>query len=94
MAAMVVAPPGTVGEIRPPASPDGTTRVIFEDPAVPEGWAHTVFVEPYTGRVRGAVVDRARSARSCGVTGCGGCGAPFTEGATPCVPDRAPGRVA
>ncbi|WP_051580877.1 PepSY-associated TM helix domain-containing protein [Pseudonocardia acaciae] len=54
-AALAAAPPGTVTEIRPPAAPDGTTRVVFTDPALPDDWTHTVFVDPYSGRSHGTL---------------------------------------
>jgi uncharacterized iron-regulated membrane protein len=48
-------PGGTVSEIRPPVAPGGTTRVIFEAPGLPEGYSRTVFLDPYTGAVRGVL---------------------------------------
>jgi uncharacterized iron-regulated membrane protein len=48
-------PGGTVSEIRLPTAPDGTTRVIFEVPGLPDGYARTVFLDPYTGGVRGVL---------------------------------------
>lgn len=52
-------PEGTVESIRPPAAPDETTQISlllgpeFKD--VPPDYARTVFVDPYTGEVRGAL---------------------------------------
>lgn len=52
-------PEGTVASIRPPAAPDETTQVTLAvDPTkvdVPPDYARTVFVDPYTGAVRGAL---------------------------------------
>lgn len=49
-------PDGTITEIRPPRTEDGTTRVSFDAPGVAEDDARTAFVDPYTGDVR-AVLD-------------------------------------
>jgi uncharacterized iron-regulated membrane protein len=49
-------PGGTVTEIRPPISADGTTRVTFDAPGLAEDFARTAFVDPYTGQVK-AVLD-------------------------------------
>lgn len=52
-------PEGTVESIRPPAAPDETTQISllvgpeFKD--VPPDYSRTVFVDPYTGEVRGAL---------------------------------------
>ncbi|OBG52580.1 PepSY-associated TM helix domain-containing protein [Mycolicibacterium fortuitum] len=52
-------PEGTVESIRPPASRDETTQISllvgpeFKD--VPADYSRTVFVDPYTGEVRGAL---------------------------------------
>ncbi|OZM79532.1 PepSY domain-containing protein [Pseudonocardia sp. MH-G8] len=56
VAAAAAVPDGTVTEIRPPRSPDGTTRVTFDAPGVEEEYSRTAFVDPYTGQVR-AVLD-------------------------------------
>ncbi|MGV9799022.1 PepSY-associated TM helix domain-containing protein [Mycobacterium sp. NPDC003449] len=52
-------PEGTVESVRPPAGPDETTQVsLAVDPAtgdVPPDYSRTVFVDPYTGEVRGAL---------------------------------------
>lgn len=51
-------PEGTVTSIRPPALPDDTTRVVLavpEDPDVPADYSRTVFVDPYSGQVRGTL---------------------------------------
>ncbi len=55
-AASAAVPAGTVTEIRPAFTPDGTTRVSFDAPGVREDFARTAFVDPYTGQVR-AVLD-------------------------------------
>ncbi|MFV8244128.1 PepSY-associated TM helix domain-containing protein [Mycolicibacterium peregrinum] len=52
-------PEGTVESIRPPAAPDETTQISllvgpeFKD--IPPDYSRTVFVDPYTGEVRGAL---------------------------------------
>ncbi|MGW5775217.1 PepSY-associated TM helix domain-containing protein [Streptomyces sp. NPDC003863] len=46
-------PDGTVTAVRPGAEPGATTRVLMADPDVPEGTSLAVFVDPYTGDVRG-----------------------------------------
>ncbi len=52
-------PEGTVESIRPPAEADETTQIrLLVDPAlkdVPPEYSRTVFVDPYTGEVRGAL---------------------------------------
>jgi uncharacterized iron-regulated membrane protein len=48
-------PEGTVASIRPPAAPNETTRVTLNVADVPPDYARTVFVDPYTGAVRGAL---------------------------------------
>ncbi|WP_064743042.1 PepSY-associated TM helix domain-containing protein [Pseudonocardia spinosispora] len=55
-AAAKAVPGATVTEIRPPISPDGTTRVTFDAPGVAPDFARTAFVDPYTGQVK-AVLD-------------------------------------
>jgi uncharacterized iron-regulated membrane protein len=51
VAAAAVVPGRAVTEIRPPTTPDGTTRVSFAVKGLPTGYARTAFVDPYTGRV-------------------------------------------
>ncbi|MER7948192.1 PepSY-associated TM helix domain-containing protein [Streptomyces sp. NPDC096079] len=46
-------PDGTVTAVWPGAEPGATTRVLMTDPDVPEGTSLAVFVDPYTGDVRG-----------------------------------------
>ncbi|MEU6168627.1 PepSY-associated TM helix domain-containing protein [Streptomyces tanashiensis] len=46
-------PDGTVTAVWPGAEPGATTRVLMADPDVPEGTSLAVFVDPYTGDVRG-----------------------------------------
>jgi uncharacterized iron-regulated membrane protein len=46
-------PDGTLVEIRPPATPDSSTRVVFTDADVPESSVLAVMVDPYTGEVLG-----------------------------------------
>jgi uncharacterized iron-regulated membrane protein len=48
-------PEGTVRTIRPPASPNETTRIIFDVQGVPPHYGRTVFVDPYSGEIRGAL---------------------------------------
>ncbi|MFD1654819.1 PepSY-associated TM helix domain-containing protein, partial [Pseudonocardia alaniniphila] len=48
-------PAGTITEIRPQSTPDGTTRVSFDAPGVRDGYTRTAFVDPYTGEVRGVL---------------------------------------
>ncbi|MEO3758250.1 PepSY domain-containing protein [Mycobacterium sp. B14F4] len=48
-------PEGTVTAVRPPDAPDETTRVRLAVDDVPPDYARTVFVDPYTGEVRGAL---------------------------------------
>ncbi|WKG03433.1 PepSY domain-containing protein [Mycolicibacterium sp. HK-90] len=52
-------PEGTVESIRPPVEPDETTQIrLIVDPAlkdVPPDYSRTVFVDSYTGEVRGAL---------------------------------------
>lgn len=54
-AALAAHPEGTVERIRPPAAPDETTRVTLIVDDVPPDYARTVFVDPYTGEIRGAL---------------------------------------
>ncbi|MCX6406234.1 MAG: PepSY-associated TM helix domain-containing protein [Propionibacteriales bacterium] len=46
-------PDGTLVEIRPPATPESSTRVVFTDADVPENSYRAVMVDPYTGEVLG-----------------------------------------
>ncbi|MBB4853431.1 putative iron-regulated membrane protein [Mycobacteroides chelonae] len=46
-------PGGTVTSIRPPALPDDTTRIVFATEDVPADYSRTVFVDPYSGQIRG-----------------------------------------
>ncbi|MCZ0979417.1 PepSY-associated TM helix domain-containing protein [Streptomyces diastatochromogenes] len=46
-------PDGTVTAVWPGAEPGATTRVLMADPDVPEDASLAVFVDPYTGDVRG-----------------------------------------
>jgi uncharacterized iron-regulated membrane protein len=54
-AAAAALPEGHVTAIRPASIPDGTTRVVFAAPGVPEDYSRTVFVDPYTAGVRGTL---------------------------------------
>ncbi|MEV5974792.1 PepSY domain-containing protein [Streptomyces sp. NPDC051921] len=44
---------GTVTAVWPGAEPGATTRVLMADPDAPEGTSLAVFVDPYTGDIRG-----------------------------------------
>ncbi|NGO13256.1 PepSY domain-containing protein [Streptomyces sp. HC44] len=49
-------PQGTVSAVRPAPEADATTRVLLSGvPGVAEGHTLAVFVDPYTGKVRGAL---------------------------------------
>ncbi|MCV7282474.1 PepSY domain-containing protein [Mycolicibacterium flavescens] len=54
-AARAAHPEGAVVTIRPPAAADETTQVRLAVDDVPPDYARTVFVDPYTGEVRGAL---------------------------------------
>lgn len=54
-AARAAHPEGTIASVRPSPEPDRTTRVILDAPGLPEGRQRTVFVDPYTAQVRGAL---------------------------------------
>lgn len=53
--AQAALPAGTLTEVRPAPAPDATTRVSFDTPDVREDYQRTVFVDPYTGAVRGTL---------------------------------------
>ncbi len=46
-------PDGALVEVRPPIADDSSTRVVFTDETVKEGYDMAVFVDPYTGEVLG-----------------------------------------
>ncbi|MGW5422928.1 PepSY-associated TM helix domain-containing protein [Streptomyces sp. NPDC003943] len=52
-AARAAEPAGTVTAVWPGAEPGATTRVLMADPEAPEGTSLAVFVDPYTGDIRG-----------------------------------------
>lgn len=54
-AARAAHPEGVVQRIAPPASADETTRVVLAVDDVPPDYARTVFVDPYSGEIRGAL---------------------------------------
>jgi uncharacterized iron-regulated membrane protein len=54
-AARTAQPDGTLISIRPPAGPTETTQVTLAVEDVPPDYARTVFVDPYTGAVRGTL---------------------------------------
>lgn len=47
--------------VRPATEPEDTTRVLFESPDVPEFHRMAVFVDPYTGEVRGELSSYGHS---------------------------------
>ncbi|WP_432993789.1 PepSY-associated TM helix domain-containing protein [Dactylosporangium sp. CA-233914] len=57
-AAIAAHPDGTLATVIPAAAPDATTRVVFSVPELGEK-QHTVFVDPYTGEVRGRLTTWA-----------------------------------
>ncbi|WP_432838612.1 PepSY-associated TM helix domain-containing protein [Dactylosporangium sp. CA-092794] len=50
--AIAAHPAGSLATVIPAAAPDATTRVVFSLPELGEQ-QHTVFVDPYTGEIRG-----------------------------------------
>ncbi|MGE2721414.1 PepSY-associated TM helix domain-containing protein [Mycolicibacterium celeriflavum] len=54
-AARAAHPEGMVQRIGPPAAADETTRVVLAVDDVPPDYARTVFVDPYSGEIRGAL---------------------------------------
>nr|WP_090279955.1 PepSY-associated TM helix domain-containing protein [Mycolicibacterium komanii]CRL76028.1 putative iron-regulated membrane protein [Mycolicibacterium komanii] len=54
-AARAAHPEGVVQRIGPPASADDTTRVVLAVDNLPPDYARTVFVDPYSGEIRGAL---------------------------------------
>ncbi|GGK67233.1 peptidase [Planomonospora parontospora subsp. parontospora] len=54
-AARTAHPEGTVGAVRPAAEPGATTQVLLDAPGLPESTRLAVFVDPYTGEVRGTL---------------------------------------
>jgi uncharacterized iron-regulated membrane protein len=54
-AARLVNPEGTIAAIQPPDRPDATTKVILNLPELGEK-QRTVYVDPYSGRVRGDLI--------------------------------------
>ncbi|MEU9804518.1 PepSY domain-containing protein [Mycobacterium sp. NPDC050853] len=54
-AATATQPGGTVTSIRPPALADDTTRIVFATEDVPIDYSRTVFVDPYSGQIRGTL---------------------------------------
>ncbi|WP_125778066.1 PepSY-associated TM helix domain-containing protein [Antribacter gilvus] len=54
-AARAVYPEGAVTQVRPAAAPDRTTAVVLAADDLPEGLTRTVFVDPGTLEVRGAL---------------------------------------
>ncbi|MEV0599411.1 PepSY domain-containing protein [Streptomyces sp. NPDC050315] len=54
-AALRAHPEGTLTAVRPSAEPGATTRVALDVPGLGESESLAVFVDPYTGKVRGAL---------------------------------------
>ncbi|MET7423035.1 PepSY-associated TM helix domain-containing protein [Dactylosporangium sp. NPDC005555] len=54
-AAIAAHPTGTFSSVIPAAAPDATTKVVFTVPELGEK-QHTVYVDPYTGEIRGQLV--------------------------------------
>ncbi|WP_461030373.1 PepSY-associated TM helix domain-containing protein, partial [Streptomyces sparsus] len=54
-AALADHPDGELKAVWPSTGPGATTRVLLDDPAVPEDRALAVFVDPHTAEVRGAL---------------------------------------
>lgn len=54
-AGQAAVPEGTLVEVRPPRTAEGTTRVTFSSPTVDDDHTRTAFVDPYTGEVRGVL---------------------------------------
>ncbi|WP_192772237.1 PepSY-associated TM helix domain-containing protein [Plantactinospora soyae] len=54
-AAVAAHPDGTLASVLPAATPDATTRVVFNLPELGDR-QHTVYVDPYTLRIRGTLV--------------------------------------
>jgi uncharacterized iron-regulated membrane protein len=52
-AAQEVVPDGTVTLVAPPDAPDATTKVVLAVPDLTDDRDRTVYVDPYTGQVRG-----------------------------------------
>jgi uncharacterized iron-regulated membrane protein len=52
-AAQEIVPDGSVVTVAPPAAPDATTKVVFAVPDLTDDRNLTVYVDPYTGQVRG-----------------------------------------
>ncbi|GAA2083548.1 PepSY-associated TM helix domain-containing protein [Streptomyces albiaxialis] len=48
-------PDGTLTEVRTGAGPDDSTRVVFEEPGLREGYTRTAFVNPYDREVLGTL---------------------------------------
>ncbi|MFC7385114.1 PepSY-associated TM helix domain-containing protein [Sphaerisporangium rhizosphaerae] len=48
-------PQGAIGAVRPASEPGETTRVLLNAEGLPESTQLAVFVDPYTGQVRGAL---------------------------------------
>ncbi|NUS43879.1 MAG: PepSY domain-containing protein [Mycobacteriaceae bacterium] len=54
-AARAAHPEGDLQSINPPAAANATTRVVLRVADVPADYSRTVFVDPYSGQVRGAL---------------------------------------
>ncbi|MBB1244896.1 PepSY domain-containing protein [Streptomyces durbertensis] len=56
-AALAAHPDGTLSAVRPAPAKGETTRVLLDDPSVPEGRKLAVFVDPHTAEVKGALAS-------------------------------------
>ncbi|TDD18704.1 PepSY-associated TM helix domain-containing protein [Nonomuraea diastatica] len=54
-AAQTARPDGTITAVRTPDGADASTRVLMDVPGLPESTQLAVFVDPYTGQVRGTL---------------------------------------
>ena len=54
-AARKAVPDGTLTQVRTGAGPDDSTRVVFEEPGLREGYTRTAFVDPYDREVLGTL---------------------------------------
>ncbi|QWF85272.1 PepSY-associated TM helix domain-containing protein [Amycolatopsis sp. CA-230715] len=53
--ARAVVPDGTMTAVRPAPTATDTTQVVFDRPGLAPSYHHTVFVDPHTGDIRGAL---------------------------------------
>jgi uncharacterized iron-regulated membrane protein len=53
-------PEGTIRRIRPPSAPNETTRITLDVQEIPSNQARTVFVDPYSGEIRGVLTTNGQ----------------------------------